>query len=71
MNNDEEKTTPKLPPKEFLITEAQGRLDALIISYINTLHLNYTEISLIIGNKLAEVNLQAKLDLMSKLNQAD
>ena len=71
MNNDEEKTTPKLPPKEFLITEAQGRLDALIISYINTLHLNYTEISLIIGNKLAEVNLQAKLDLMSKLNKAD
>lgn len=71
MNNDEEKSTPKLPPKEFLITEAQGRLDALVISYINTLHLNYTEISLIIGNKLAEVNLQAKLDLMSKLNQAD
>ena len=71
MNNDEEKATPKLPPKEFLITEAQGRLDALIISYINTLHLNYTEISLILGNKLAEVNLQSKLDLMSKLNQAD
>ena len=71
MNNDEEKSTPKLPPKEFLITEAQGRLDALVMSYINMLHLNYTEISLIIGNKLAEVNLQAKLDLMSKLNQAD
>lgn len=71
MNNDEEKATPKLPPKEFLITEAQGRLDALIMSYINMLHLNYTEISLIIGNKLAEVNLQAKLDLMSKLNQRD
>lgn len=71
MNQDKEQTTPNLPPREFLITEAQGRLDALIISYINTLHLNYTEISLIIGNKLAEVNLQAKLDLMSKLNQRD